>query len=203
MRFFVVAALLMSVSTCARFVTGGYSESLQSIQPGKYLLDPAHSSVLFKVGHLGLSEYVGRFNRFEASLEYDLDGSSAARLQAIVDTASIDVNNPAFAKTLRGSGWLDTDRYPRALLRVDGLPRLQDGALVYQGTLDWRGVVQPLQLRVVFNAAAQNRLTGRFTLGFAASTEISRQAFGITRAAGLVGDSVALEIHAEFQRSRD
>lgn len=35
-----------------------------------YKIDPAHSSVVFKIGHLGVSTTVGQFNEFEGQFSY-------------------------------------------------------------------------------------------------------------------------------------
>ena len=38
-----------------------------SVQAAEYEIDPAHSSIHFKVNHLGFSKTVGRFNDFNGS----------------------------------------------------------------------------------------------------------------------------------------
>lgn len=211
------------------WLLGDYSAQQSAMQPGNYTLDTAHSALLFRVGHLGLSQYVGRFNSFNAVLDFDTDGAARAILRAEVDTGSIDVNNAAFAKTLAGPKWLDSEAHPQAVLHVDAAaqriaPAQEDGRakalfdflragqseagepatlrLSYPASLILRGIKQPVQLEVLFIGGAQNRLTGRYTLGFAAYTEFSRSAFGIDRFVGPVDDRVTLEMHAEFLRSK-
>ena len=49
--------------------------------------------MLFKIRHLGLSTYVGRFNDFDATLEFDPNNMSAAKLSAVVDMSSVDIND--------------------------------------------------------------------------------------------------------------
>ncbi|MGB5325485.1 MAG: YceI family protein [Pseudomonadales bacterium] len=196
----LVVYCVFGLVACSRLLVGNYSTQLKAIEPGTYMLDPAHASVIFRVDHLGLSQYVGRFNKFEASLDYDVEGGQSARLQAVVDTGSIDVNNAGFEKTLAGGGWLDSGEYPQAILLVDAAPQISSEGLVYNASFTLRGVTRDVPLLVQFNGGAQNRLTGRYTLGFAAKAAITRADFGITRFAGLVGNEVEIEIHAEFQR---
>src|SRR5690349_2855319 len=90
------------------------STDVAEMQSGQYTLDKDHASLVFKVNHLGFSTYVGRFNALEASLDFDPENIPSAKLQVIVDMKSIDVNNPKFAEELRGSDWLDTEKYPQA-----------------------------------------------------------------------------------------
>ena len=54
--------------------------------------------------------------------------------------------------------------------------------------------------RSPFNGTGDSLLTGRYTLGFAASGTLSRSDFGLGAYAPAVGDAVVLEIDAEFQR---
>jgi polyisoprenoid-binding protein YceI len=68
------------------------------------------------------------------------------------------------------------------------------------GELTLRGVTRPITLDVIFNGGADNLLTGRYTLGFAATGTIRRSEFGITNLVPAIGDEVTLEIHAEFLR---
>ncbi|MFK7733584.1 MAG: hypothetical protein AB8B48_18335 [Pseudomonadales bacterium] len=55
---FAVTALLL-LSACAQLVRPGYSTELVALKPGTYSIDPAHSTVLFKIDHFGLSKYIG------------------------------------------------------------------------------------------------------------------------------------------------
>lgn len=200
-----ITALLIAVActACSRLVLGGYSAAPEALRAGAYELDKAHASLLFRINHLGLSDYAGRFNSFDARLDYAADGSAHARLHAVIDMSSIDVNNRPFEETLRGPDWLDSARFPQAVLEVDGLPERSGDRLVYSGVLRWRGIEAPVLLRVHFRAAAENRLTRRYTLGFAATTTLSRSAFGVSRFSGMVGDEVQFEINAEFQRKEN
>ena len=58
-----------------------------------------------------------------------------------------------------------------------------------------------MTLDVTFNGGADSLLTGRYTLGFAATGTLLRSTFGLGAYAPAVGDEVTLEIHAEFQRT--
>jgi len=38
---------------------------------GAYTLDPAHTSLIFRIDHLGLSRYTGRFTKVDGRLQFD------------------------------------------------------------------------------------------------------------------------------------
>ncbi len=167
---------------------------------GQYTLDPQHSTLLFRVSHLGLSDFIGRFNHLEASLDFDPQRIEAAKLNAMVEMDSIDVNNAALERALRGAFWLNSARFPKAYFSTDEVYWVDARSAEFLGQLSFLGVTRPLRLRVVFNGAADNLLTGKYTLGFSASSRFNRSEFGLDRDIPVVGDQITLEIQAEFQR---
>jgi hypothetical protein len=61
------------------------------------------TALLFKINHMGFSSYVGRFNEFDVSLNFDPNNIESSSIEAVIDMRSIDVNNPAFAIPLLGA----------------------------------------------------------------------------------------------------
>jgi polyisoprenoid-binding protein YceI len=55
-------------------------------------------------------------------------------------------------------------------------------------------------LNVVFNGAGNNMLTGRYTLGFTATTQFKRSQFGMDYLVPAIGDDINIEVFAEFQK---
>lgn len=194
-----ISAVLV-LSACTQLVRPGYSTELVALKPGTYTIDPAHTTVLFKVDHFGLSKYIGRFNSVDASLEFDPDNIEDTRLQAIVNTNSIDVGDTEFAETLIGADWFNSAQHPQAVLTAESVKFAEGGEVVFNGTLTLLGISQPVDISVQFNGGADNRLSGYYTIGFSASAVIRRSEFGMEKHLGLVGDEVELEIHAEFQK---
>lgn len=198
-----VCAIAIIVSACSSFsalLKPELTQELVAIKGGNYQLDPDHSVVLFKVDHMGFSTFVGRFNRFDARLNYDAEQVEKSTLEAVVDMASVDVNNAKFQRALAGRFWFNTEVYPQAFFKTQAATVVADNILLFQGELSFLGVTQPLELRVQVNGAANNILTGKYTLGFSASSVFQRSAFGLDRYVPSVGDDITLEIHAEFQR---
>jgi polyisoprenoid-binding protein YceI len=168
---------------------------------GAYRLDPEHASLLVKLDHFGFSQLVGRFDRLEASLDFDPERPAAAHLTVLIDPASIDFNLPKFEQDLRGPDWFDVARFPQARFESRTIAITGDKTGRVTGDLTLHGVTAPVTLEVTFNGGADSLLTGRYTLGFAASGTLSRSSFGLGAYAPAVGDQVTLEIHAEFQRT--
>lgn len=195
-----IIVLTVLVSGCGYLLQPNVKQGMINLEAGSYQLDPLHTTVLFKVDHLGLSKFVGRFNRVEASLDYDPHNPAAAKLSAVIDIASIDVNNADFSETLRSASWFNAERYPQAGFVTTSVELVDGNRARFLGDLTLLGVTAPIVLDIHFNGGADNMLSGRYTLGFSATSKFKRSVFGMDQYIPAIGDDVELEIHAEFQR---
>ena len=186
------------VSSCASVVRPGYSQEISDFKAGSYNIDPNHASLIFRVNHLGFSDFIGRFNQFEAALEFDPENVAASKVIAQVDMRSLDLVNNSFEKTLKTKKWLDVEAFPKAEFESTHLVFQKGSDLKFAGILRFRGVERPVELDVSLNGAANNLLTQRYTLGFSAKLSFSRSEFGLSRYDALVGDRVSIEVDAEF-----
>ena len=199
-RAFCLAALLLTQSSCASLAVPNLSAEPEALRDGAYRLDPAHATLLFKVNHLGLSTYVGRFNEFNAVLDFDAANPEAASLEAVIEVGSLDVNNRPFADTLTGPGWFDAENHPQARFVSNDIEITGDNTGIARGSLTLKGVTRPLDIEIIFNGGANNLLTNAYTIGFDAKTSFNRSDYGMRKFRGFVGDKVRLEFYGEFQR---
>lgn len=198
---FVQVAFLLTLSACGQLIQPSLKHELVEIKPGNYSLDKQHTSVSFKVNHMGLSTFVGRFNDFDASLQYDAEDIKNSRLQAVIEMASVDVNNEKFERSLRGKFWFNTETFPQATFTTQSAVKINQNKIKFTGILSFLGVEKPIDLMVTFNGAGNNLLSGKYTLGFAADTTFKRSEFGLDQYIPAVGDEISLEVHAEFQKN--
>ncbi|MDZ7784521.1 MAG: YceI family protein [Halioglobus sp.] len=56
---------------------------------GTYRIDPTHARVAFSIKHLGLSNYIARFTKYDVSLELDPDNLSASSVTATIWPSSV------------------------------------------------------------------------------------------------------------------
>jgi len=200
-RYPLIAASCVFLIGCERALTPDFDTEIVEMRSGQYSLDKDHATLLFKVNHLGFSSYVGRFNDFDASLDFDPENIANSQLEAIIEMASIDVDNPEFAEELRGEDWLNVEQFPQAVFRTTKfVESTGENAFTFEGDLTFHGVTKPVTLDVNFNGGGRNFLTRKNTLGFAASTTFKRSEFGADNLVSFgVGDDIELEIHVEFQ----
>ena len=203
MKSIVILISVLLLSACTALITPTVEKTVTKLDGGNYTIDPTHSRVIFKIGHLGLAKYVGRFNTFDARLTFDPEAPQQTQLQATVDTASIDVADADFSESLSGSTWLDSQVFPQAVFSSKSIELqdlTKDGRQQAQfcGELTLLNVTKPLCFLVIFNGGAFNVLSARYTLGFEAQAQFKRSDFGLDAYIPAVSDEVELEIHAEF-----
>ena len=177
------------------------------IPAGDYTLDKAHSSLVFRVSHLGFSSFTGRFARFDARLFFDPTRPTVARLDVTIDPRSIESDNPpsGFLAMLQGADWLDAERYPEMKFRSTSVSSLGGRKLRVRGDLTLHGTTKPIELVATFNGGyAGHPMDPHARIGFSARSRLKRSDFGISL--GIpppgsqmgVGDVVELVIETEF-----
>lgn len=125
---------------------------------------------------------------------------AAAKLSAVIDIASVDVNNAELEETLRGSSWFDAEKYPQAFFKTTSVKVIDENTAEFSGDLNLHGVTAPISLKIHFNGGGNNMLTGSYTLGFSATSSINRSTFGMDYLVPAIADQVDLEVFAEFQQ---
>lgn len=200
--FALVLASATVLVSCDRLLTPDFETEITELSSGQYTLDPAHATLLWKINHLGFSTFIGRFNTFDASLDFNPENIGSSTLEVIIDTASLDINNAEFAEELRGDNWFDVANFPQAVYRTTSLIEENGNSFVFAGELTLLGVTAPVNLNVDFHGGGRNFLTRANTVGFSANTTFQRSVFGLDRFTSFgVGDDIELEIHVEFMEN--
>lgn len=183
-------AALLAAAPCAR--AGG----------ADYRLDTVHTQVFFCVDHLGYSHSCGRLKVSAGTFHFDADDWSSARVEASIDTASLDLGDGAWSDKVR-SAYLDAGTYPRARFVSKTVQKTGAREGIVHGLLTLHGRTQPVDLKLTFNRAGADGYTLHYVAGFSASATFRRSAFGIDRSPRDIGDEIELRIEAEGLRDKD
>lgn len=199
-QFSLILACSGLLISCDRILTPDFNTEITEIRSGQYVLDPNHASLIWKINHLGFSTFVGRFNDFDASLDFDPENIENSTVEVVINTAGLDINNPEFAEELRGDNWFDVETFPQAVFRTTSfVEAVDDDTFVFAGDLTLLGTTAPVNLEITFHGGGRNFLTRSYTVGFSATSTFQRSDFGLDRFTSFgVGDDIELEIHVEF-----
>ena len=175
---------------------------------GNYQLDLSHASIVWKVSHLGLSDYTARFADFDASIDFNAEDIAKSRVTATINPMSIQTAYPNpekkdFDKVLATEkGWFNANQFPQIRFASTSIEMTGDNTALLTGDLTFLGVTQPVTLDVIFNGAmARQPFSGKPTLGFSASTTVQRSAFGMSQYVPNIGDNVSVQFEGEFAKS--
>ncbi|MFC3121806.1 YceI family protein [Agaribacter flavus] len=177
---------------------------------GKYSLDLSHASIIWKVSHFGLSNYVGRFADFDAIIDYKPSNIEKSSVTATINPLSVQTAYPNaeekdFDKILgTDKVWFNGTMFPSIDFTSTSIAMTSDTTAVMQGELSFLGVTKPVSLDVVFNGAMPIQpFTRKPTLGFSATATIKRSDWGLTKYVPNVGDEVQIMIEGEFMKTDD
>jgi polyisoprenoid-binding protein YceI len=167
----------------------------------KWVLDPAHSELVFKVKHLMISTVTGQFRKFSVSAEADDDFSSPKKIELIAEVDSIDTNNEQRDGHLRSADFFDAEKYSQLVFKGTRYEANGDESKLY-GDLTIRGITKNIALNVEPGGIATDPY-GQTKAAFSVAGKIGRKEFGltwhaVTETGGvIVGDEI--KFHAEIQ----
>ncbi len=175
-------------------------------QVALWMIDPAHSSVTFRVRHMMISDVRGEFETISGAVSYDPDDVEATRIRATIGAASIHTRDDNRDAHLRSSDFLDVEHFPTIEFVSTAVRQKPDLGLAVEGELTIRGVSRRVVLDVEGPDVGGKDPSGALRLGASARTTIRRSDFGITwnaliEAGGvLVADEVRIEIDLSLIR---
>lgn len=154
--------------------------SYAAAQP--YVVDPAHTSVVFSVGHMGYSFTYGMFRETAGSVVLDEGDPTKSRFDLMVKVASISTGNEARDKHLLNADFFDVEKFPAITFKGTPMGAAQDqkGRTVYQvkGQLTMHGVSKEVTLPMTL-LKLENDYQGKPRVGFHCETVVNRVDYGV------------------------
>lgn len=199
----LIAGLGLGALQPASAQTTDYAE----MPAGVYNLDETHAQLIWRVSHLGLSNYTARFTDFDADLTFDPKHPEKSTLVATVNPMSIETDYPHPDKKdfdavlAKEEKWFNAEVFPSITFESKEIRRTGDNTGEMMGHLTLLGVTKPVTLDVVFNGAmAKQPFSKKPTLGFSATGSLMRSDWGMETYVPNIGDKVELIIEAEFAK---
>ncbi len=193
-----LATLIFSASIFSASLLLSPATQADPAKPGHYQIDPAHTSVLFSINHLGYSDLNGRFDDVEG--EFDLNPKGKSKLIIRIKTASIDTNHKKRNEHLRSPDFFNARQYPLITFTSTQVKyNAKNEPISISGNLKLHGKIRPLTLTIQAKRAA-NDPWGNYRSGYAATTSLKRSDFGMNYMLGDIGDEVKLKISLEAIR---
>ncbi|MGK0371158.1 MAG: polyisoprenoid-binding protein YceI [Glaciecola sp.] len=192
---FVAITLMMASFGSWVFATTPFSE----MPAGEYTVDLSHASVVWKVSHLGLSDYVARFADFDASIQFDPSNIAASKVSASINPMSIQTAYPNASEKnfdnilATDKGWFNAGKFASIEFASTSIEMTGEKTAVMLGDLRFLGVSKSVMISQPFSRMP--------TIGFSANTTIKRSDWGMSKNVPNIGDDVEVMIEGEFAKT--
>jgi polyisoprenoid-binding protein YceI len=158
-----------------------------------YAIDPSHSTILFRIKHLGTSYAWGRFDDIAGRVNVDERGGA---LEVVLKADSIDTANAKRDQHLKGPDFFNAKQFPLITFKSSRVTRTGENKYDLEGTLNLHGVDRPLKVQLERTGASKNQM-GVAIVGYAATFSINRSDFGMKFMLEGLSDEVVLVVSLE------
>ena len=169
----------------------------------KWVIDPTHSEIGFKVKHMMFTNVSGKFQKFDASIETDGDDFEGAKIHFSGEIDSVSTGNADRDAHLLSADFFDAAQFPKITFEATSFTKEDEGDFELTGDLTLHGQTKPVKLAAEYSGQMKDPW-GNTKAGFALSGKINRKDWGLNWNSALetggvlVSDEVRLAIELQF-----
>lgn len=145
----------------------------------KWVIDPDHSVAAFVVRHMMITNVRGQFNKLNGVIYFDPSNIAGSSVEAAIDVAGIYTGIQKRDDHLRSADFFDVASYPQITFRSDKARITGSRRFSTTGDLTIRGMTKTVTLDVEYTDPEKSPFGGETTMGFAVTTKINREDFGL------------------------
>ena len=170
-------------------------------------IDPAHTSVEFKVKHMMIANVKGHFSKVSGVLTRNESDPAKDRIEATIEAGSIQTRDEQRDAHLKSADFFHVEKFPTLHFKSTGVKVAGGGELSVEGDLTIHGVTRKVRFAVEGPTPPAKDPWGNTRIGLSATTKISRKDFGLTYNATLetggilIGDEVTITVEVEFVKA--
>jgi polyisoprenoid-binding protein YceI len=165
---------------------------------GTFKIDPLHSVAQFWIGHMGVSEFPGRFDVMSGSFVVD-PANRADTVSVEIPIDSLDTNYDKRNKDLLGPDFFNAKVFPKMTFTSTSVKMQNENEGTLTGNLTLHGVTKPVTFSLRHVGAGPDPWGG-YRSGYVATTTIKRSDFGMTYMLNGISDTVHVQLNIEGKR---
>lgn len=166
-------------------VEGAFEEGAM----GAYSFDVAHSSIGFRVKHMGLVDVPGYFRDFSGAVNYDPKDVTKSTVEFTAKMTSVDTGVARRDDHLRSKDFFEIEKFPEMTFKSTKVEK-KGKDLILTGDLTMKGVTKSISFP--FNVAGFLKNQRGTVMGATAETVINRRDFGVNYGQNLPNGVAAL-----------
>ena len=169
-----------------------------AVLPTNWQLDNSHTRVGFSVEHLGFSTTMGHFDKVDGALTYDIKAPNKTQMNFVIDTNSINTAWAARDEHLRKDDFFNVAKYPTMTFKSTKVDFYNPQQAKVTGDFTLLGKTMPLTLNVTLKKIGKSPMTKEPVIGFRATGNIDRVAYGMTTFSQGITTNVPIQIDGEL-----
>jgi len=167
-----------------------------------YTVDPVHTNAIFKIRHAGVTNFYGRFDQVDGTIEYDGDDISNSTMSFKIPVKSVNTNSKTRDGHIQDAEFFNQRQFKYITFESTSIEANSEDDFTLTGNLTLHGITKEI------TATLQEVRTGQFrdrdVLGFEARFSIQRSDFEIMKYlakdlsdSGALGNTVDLIVAVE------
>lgn len=179
---------------------------MENSQTEKWVIDPVHSEIDFKIRHLMITNVKGNFKEFDASIYTTGNDFLTAEVDCWINAASVDTGNEDRDTHVKSADFFDVEQFPQITFKADTYEKVDgDGSFELWGGLTIKGITKKIKLDVEFGGIMKDPW-GNEKAGFTINGKINRKDFDLNWNTALETGGVLIsdevKINCEIQLKR-
>jgi polyisoprenoid-binding protein YceI len=162
-----------------------------------FKVDSAHSFIVFKISHLGVSSAWGRFNDPQGTVVWDDNDPSKGRIEVTVQTAKVDTGNSKRDQHLKSPDFFNAAQFPTLTFKSKSITKKGEGEFEVAGDLTVHGVTKPITVTVKKIGEGDKGGQFGYRAGWETTFTVKRSDFGMNFMPGGIGDEVTINVGIE------
>ncbi len=160
----------------------------------RYQLDPTHTNIMIKAGHIGVSRIFVMFRQTQGQFEKTDDQVSAVRVEVQAD--SLFSNNSQRDTHLKSPDFLNVNQYPTIEFVSSNVTPLAVGKYEISGQVTLHGVTKAVVLNLAVIGEVNHPQFGD-RIGLEGSFRVNRSDFGMNDVMDLADDELEILVNIE------
>ena len=158
----------------------------------KWVIDPTHTEISFKIRHLMITNIKGSFKEFDANISTKGDDFTTAQVECRINAVSVDTGNAERDKHIICEDFFDVAQHPQITFIARSYENVDnDGSYELLGDLIIKGISKKIKLDVEFGGVVRDPW-GNEKAGFTINGKVNRKDWGLNWNASLEAGGVLL-----------
>lgn len=169
----------------------------------KWVIDPSHSEIGFKVKHMMFTNVSGKFSKFDATIEVEDSNLENSKIEFTGAIDSITTGNADRDTHLLSADFFDAPQFPEIKFSATSVTKINEGEYVLVGNLTLHGITKSVELAAEYGGLMKDPW-GNTKMALALEGKINRKDWGLNWNSALetggvlVSEEVRLNIELQF-----